>query len=188
MRKVDASTLIFAGVSILYPLVAALGVRVLGPGWVLAGLFILILLRAAPAIRSRVPGALTWGLLGAAALVALVALYDQALSVRLYPALMNAAMLMSFALSLWRGPSMIERFAPLLDPHYDERDAPYARTVTWVWCGFFVINGAASIWTALYADWNTWAIYNGIIAYAAMGALFLGEMLIRPRFLVRSKR
>lgn len=188
MRKVDASTLVFAGVSILYPLLAAVGVRVLGPGWVLAGLFILILLRAVPAIRSRVPGALTYGLLAAAGVVALVAIYDRALSVRLYPAVMNTAMLAAFALSLWRGPSMIERFAPLLDPHYDERDAPYARKVTWVWCGFFLLNGAISVWTALYADWNLWALYNGLVAYTAMGALFLGETLIRPRFLVRSKR
>ena len=36
-----------------------------------------------------------------------------------------------------------------------------------------------SDWTALYADWRTWALYNGVIAYVAMGALFAVEFAVR---------
>ena len=182
MRKVDVSSALFAVVSILYPLLAALGVRYVGPNWVLIGLFILIALRAAPALRAKVPGGLTWGLLFVAGAVALVALFNRELSVRLYPALMSAAMLLTFAQTIWRPPSMIERFARLVRPDLDEEGVRYARNVTLIWCAFFVANCAMGIWTALYADWTFWAFYNGVVAYIGIGALFFGEFLVRPLF------
>ncbi len=182
MRKVDVSAALFAGLSILYPLLAALGVRYVGPTWVLIGLFILIALRALPALKAKVPGGLTWGLVLVAGAVALVALYDRELSVRLYPALMSAAMLLTFAQTIWRPPSMIERFARLANPSLDEAGVRYARNVTLIWCAFFVLNCAIGIWTALYADWAMWALYNGLIAYIGIGVLFFGEFLVRPLF------
>lgn len=182
MRKVDVSSALFAVVSILYPLLAMIGVRTVGPQWVLIGLFILIALRAAPALRAKVPGGLTWGLIGVAAIVALVSLYDKTLSVRLYPPLMSAAMLLTFAQTLVSPPSMIERFARIVDPNLDERGVRYARNVTWVWCSFFVANCAIGIWTALAASWNFWALYNGVIAYVGIAILFFGEVLVRPYF------
>jgi uncharacterized membrane protein len=182
MRKVDASAALFAGASILYPLLAALGVHHVGPTWVLIGLFVLLALRALPALRGKVPGGLTWGLVGVAGIVAAVALYDRALSVRLYPALMSAAMLLTFAQTIWSPPSMIERFARLIEPDLDEVGVRYARNVTLIWCAFFVANCAMGIWTALYADWSFWTLYNGLIAYVGIGVLFFGEVLVRPLF------
>ena len=182
MRKVDASAALFAGVSILYPLLAALGVRHVGPNWVILGLLALIALRALPALRAKVPGGLTWGLLFVAGAVALVALIDRELSVRLYPALMSAAMLLTFAQTIWRPPSMIERFARLINPNLDEEGVRYARNVTLIWCAFFVANCAMGVWTALYADWPLWTLYNGLIAYIGIGILFFGEVLVRPLF------
>lgn len=182
MRKVDLPAVLFAGVSILYPLLAMLGVRYLGPTWVLVGLFVLLALRALPALKAKVPGGLTWGLLFVAAVVALVALYDRETSVRLYPALMSAAMLITFAQTIVSPPSMIERFARLVRPDLDEEGVRYARIVTLIWCAFFVVNCAMGVWTALYADWAFWALYNGVIAYIGMGVLFFGEFLVRPLF------
>lgn len=182
MRKVDVSAALFAGVSILYPLLAALGVRYVGPSWVLLGLFVLLALRALPALKAKVPGGLTWGLLFVAGAVALTALFDRELSVRLYPALMSAAMLLTFAQTIWRPPSMIERFARLVNPDLDERGVRYARNVTLIWCAFFVLNCAMGVWTALYADWTFWTFYNGVIAYIGIGVLFFGEFLVRPLF------
>src|SRR5688572_25917851 len=100
MRKVDASALVFAGVSILYPLIASFAVRSFGPGWVVAGLCVLLALRGLLGLKSKIPAALTYGLLAVAIGVGLVALYDRELSVRLYPAFMNAAMLIAFAETL----------------------------------------------------------------------------------------
>ncbi len=182
MRRVNPSVALFAGVSILYPLLAAFAVRTFGPGWVLVALFALLALRSVLGVAKKTPGGLTYGLILVAGALALVALYDRDLSVRLYPAFMNAAMLLAFAQTLWRGPSMIERFARLVEPELPASGVRYTRAVTWVWCGFFLINGAFATWTALYADWGIWTLYNGVIAYIAMGVLFLGELLVRPFF------
>lgn len=182
MRKVDASVALFAGVSILYPVIAAVAVHYFGPGWVVVGLLVLLALRAALGVVRKMPGGLTYGLLVVAALLALVALFDRALSVRLYPAFVNAAMLVTFAHSLWRPPSMIERFARIMEPDLPESGVRYTRVVTWIWCGFFVLNGAIAVWTAFFADWRVWSLYNGLIAYIAIGALLGGELLVRPFF------
>lgn len=182
MRKVDASVVIFAGVSILYPLVAAFAVRYFGPGWVLLALFALLALRSLLGLTRKVPGGLTYGLLFVAAALALVALVDRQLSVRLYPAFMNVAMLLAFAQTLMQPPSMIERFARLVEPELPETGVRYTRTVTWIWVGFFAVNGAIAAYTAFYANWSAWTLYNGVIAYVAMGALFVGEFIARPFF------
>jgi uncharacterized membrane protein len=182
MRKVDPSAVVFAGVSILYPVLAVIAVHTVGPGWVLLGLLAFLGIRAAFGLQRGVPGGLTYALLFVAAAMALAALYDRELSVRLYPAFMSATMLAAFGATLWRGPSMIERFARLVEPNLPESGVQYTRKVTWVWCLFFVVNGAIAVWTALYADWRAWTLYNGLISYLAMGVLFAGEMLVRPFF------
>ncbi len=181
MRKVDASAAALAALSIVYPLVAALLVRNVGPGWVVLGLLALLSLRGVLGLK-KIPGALTFGLLFVAAAVALVALYDGELSVRLYPAFMNAAMLIAFAQTLWVGPSMIERFARLAEPDLPDRGVRYTRVITWLWVIFFALNGAIAVWTAWFASWEIWTLYNGLIAYLAMAALFLGEMAVRGFF------
>ncbi|MEJ0058671.1 MAG: hypothetical protein WDM79_03345 [Terricaulis sp.] len=179
MTRIDVSAVLLAGISLLYPLLAALAVRSWGPGWVVVILCGLIAVRGLFGFARGIPSALTYGLLAVAALIALIALWDRELSVRLYPACMNAAMLIAFALTLRRGPSMIERFARLAEPNLPESGVRYTRTVTWVWVVFFLINGAIATWTALYADWDFWTLYNGLIAYLAMGALFAGEFIVR---------
>ncbi|MGH6952118.1 MAG: hypothetical protein ACREH4_14745, partial [Vitreimonas sp.] len=172
----------------LYPLLAALAVRAFGPGWVVLGLLVLLALRGLLGVKRGAPGGLTFALLFVAAAVALAALYDRELSVRLYPAFMNAAMLAAFAHTLWRGPSMIERFARLVEPDLPESGVRYTHAVTGVWCGFFLVNGAVAVWTAFYADWTLWTLYNGLIAYVAIATLFVGELLVRPFFRGRHAR
>jgi len=98
---------------------------------------------------------------------------------RLYPLFMNVAMLAAFAHTLWKPPSMIERFARLVEPNLPEAGVRYTRKVTWVWCAFLAGNGLAALWTALYASLEVWALYNGLIAYVLMGTLFGVELLVR---------
>ena len=59
----------------------------------------------------------------------------------------------------------------------------YTRRVTLAWCAFFVVNGAIAAWTAVYSSREAWVLYNGVIAYLAMGTLFAGERLLRRRLL-----
>jgi uncharacterized membrane protein len=167
--------------SLAYPLAALLLARPLGPAAVTIAMAAVLLLRFVLGIGRRTPAAMSVaGLLVAAAL--LVATWiNETLALRLYPALMNAAMLAAFLHTLWRPPSMIERFARLVEPDLPPEGVRYTRRVTGAWCVFFVVNGAIALWTALAASDEVWALYNGLIAYLLMGALAGGELLVRAR-------
>ncbi|MCH1919503.1 hypothetical protein L9G15_08675 [Shewanella sp. A3A] len=103
-----------------------------------------------------------------------------------YPLLINVTMLVLFASSLRKPPCMVERLARLAEPDLPETARPYLRKVTGLWCGVFVINGAAAAYTALYSSMQAWTLYNGFIAYLLIGALAGGEWLYRHFWLKRS--
>ncbi len=179
MKRIDLSALVLGLLALVYPIAAVITVRTLGPLWVIGVLCALLALRGALGWTRKAPVSLTLALIGVACAMALTAAYDQQLSVRLYPAFMNAAFFSAFSLSLLRGPSMIERLARLHEPDLPPSGVRYTRRVTWVWIGFFVLNGGVAVWTALYADWHTWTLFNGVIAYVAMAVLFAIEFAIR---------
>lgn len=118
-------------------------------------------------------------------LAAAAALGNALLPLKLYPALVNAVLLTVFAVSLMHPPSAIERLARLREPDLPPAAIAYTRKVTWVWCGFFVVNGTLALATALWADAATWALYNGLIAYGLIGTLFAIEWLVRRRVRAR---
>ncbi|MGE5467981.1 MAG: hypothetical protein ACM3Y9_11215 [Ignavibacteria bacterium] len=169
-----------------YPLIIYFGIKLFEPRTVALALGATLLLRHRQgagrllAGLSRVETATLAGLLGLAALAAIV--NSEAL-LRFYPVAVSVGMLSLFGLSLKFPPSMVERFARLRDPELPPDGVRYTRRVTQVWCAFFVANGAAAAWTAVYASRDVWALYNGLIAYVLMGALFAGEWLVR-RFAV----
>jgi len=113
---------------------------------------------------------------------ALVMATNEEALLRLYPAAVSTSMLCLFGGSLLQPPSMIERLARLQEPGLSAEGVRYTRHVTQAWCVFFVVNGALAVYTALWASREAWALYNGCIAYIAMGCLFLGERLLRQRF------
>jgi uncharacterized membrane protein len=98
---------------------------------------------------------------------------------RFYPVLVNISMLAVFAFSLRWPPTIIERLARLREPDLDAHALTYIRHVTQAWCIFFVINGSISAWTAVAGDWQMWTLYNGLVSYVLMGAMFAGEWLVR---------
>jgi uncharacterized membrane protein len=104
------------------------------------------------------------------------------LPLKLYPVLVNAALLGAFGYSLIFPPSMIERFARMREPDLPPRAIHYTYRVTQIWCGFFVLNGMIAVITALWASPTTWSVYNGLVAYLLMGLLFAGEYAVRRRF------
>lgn len=104
---------------------------------------------------------------------------------RLYPVCVNGLMLVLFGASLLKPPSIVERMARIWDPDLPVAAIGYTRRVTEVWCVFFVLNGSAALVTAVAADIETWAFYNGVVSYILMGILFAGEYLIRRRVLRR---
>ncbi|CAJ0699779.1 hypothetical protein [Ralstonia holmesii] len=110
---------------------------------------------------------------------AAVAITDSELLLRLYPALVNAGLLLSFAATLRSGPSMIEKFARMRLPDLQPRAVCYTRRVTQAWCVFFALNGVTAMIAALYWSRGAWALYNGVIAYVLVGVLVVAEMAFR---------
>jgi uncharacterized membrane protein len=98
-----------------------------------------------------------------------------------YPTLVNLVLLMVFVHSLFYPPAVITRLARIREPELPAAAVPYTRKVTVVWSVFFLLNGSASIFTAIWTTAETWTLYNGFIAYVLMAALFGGEWLVRAR-------
>ncbi len=136
------------------------------------------------AARLRELTRLDWVLAGLLACSsAAIAATNSEMLLRLYPVMVNAALLLRFAATLHHGPSMVEKFARLRTPDLPPRAVLYTRRVTQVWCGFFALNGLIAALIALHGSRQTWALYNGAIAYALVGLLIVGEITFRSLFI-----
>ncbi|WP_312788169.1 acyl carrier protein [Stenotrophomonas indicatrix] len=172
-----ARMVVVAAISLAYPVLVYAAMGRFEPRWLALLLFALALLRA---LSTRQP--LWWAAAAGAGLLAgLATVLNQALPLKLYPALVNVVMLTVFATSLRFGPPLVERLARLQEPDLPPFAVIYTRRVTQVWCGFFVLNGGLALLTALYASDRVWMLYNGLLAYVMMGLLFGGEWLVRRR-------
>ena len=125
---------------------------------------------------------LWWFAAAGAGVLALVAtVFNQAMPLKLYPALVNLVMLMVFGLSLRFPPTVVERLARLQQPDLPAAGVRYTRRVTQVWCAFFILNGSLATVTAVWASDQVWVLYNGFLAYVMIAVLFAGEWLVRQR-------
>ncbi len=167
----------------LYPLLVYAAIGRVGPGGVAAILGAVCLVRL---VLLRLRGRAAFGgpylellCVGGMALAAVSFWLDSSGAVLYYPVLVNAALLRVFAASLVSPPSVVERIARLREPALPPTAVVYTRRVTVAWAVFFVLNGAAAFYTARYTPLETWALYNGLIAYLLMAALFAVELAIR---------
>ena len=164
---------------VLYPLLVYVGIQHLGPRILAAVLLIAASARLIAAKIARQPmGNSSWLLLAAAAATGITLATGSVIGLKFYPVLVSAVMLALFGYSLWQPPSMVERFARLQQADLPAQAIPYTRAVTWVWCGFFIANGAIASATVFMSD-QIWALYNGLISYVLMGLLMAGEYLVR---------
>jgi uncharacterized membrane protein len=166
-------------VLLAWPFVVYWGLRELTARTVALVLLAVLLLRLLASGMAAV-GSRAAIVLGAV-LAAVAAAGDAALPLKLYPVAVNAALLGVFAGSLWRGPPVVERLARLRESVLEPEAVAYCRAVTRAWCIFFVGNGAIALATALAASDETWVLYNGVIAYLLIAAMFGGEWLVRKR-------
>jgi uncharacterized membrane protein len=171
------SALIFLG----YPALAYFGLAHLGARS--AALLLLLAVAASQLPRLIVrPGALrglAWLGLAVGALLALAALLDDSRFILAYPALVNFVLLSQFGWTLHSLPPMVERFARLQVDDLDAAETRYCRSVTLVWCGFFLFNGFAAALLAFLGSREWWALYTGLVAYLLMGSLFTVEYVVR---------
>jgi uncharacterized membrane protein len=171
----------------LYPLLVYFGLQYLGAAWIAVLLvaicaFRLVVLRARGA-RAAGVAPHVWLLCGGGIAVATLSILQRSADAILYyPVVMNAGMLLIFAHSLVYPPTIVERIARLMEPDLPPEGVRYTRCVTIAWVVFFICNGAAALYTALFTSFKIWALYNGAVAYALIGAMFAGELLTRMWF------
>ncbi|MBV8249511.1 MAG: hypothetical protein JO200_13790 [Comamonas sp.] len=181
MRK--GATWALLVLTLLYPLGVYAALGHVPAHWLAAALVLLALARAWSSRQGF------WVLVAAgAAMLALASWWQgDARAVKLYPVLVNAVLLAVFGWSLRRPPSVVERVARLQQPDLPAAAVAYTARVTALWCGFFVLNGTVAAYTALYSSNAAWALYNGLLAYVAMGLLMAGEWLVRRRVQARHR-
>lgn len=170
-------TVLVALATLAYPLAIYLALGRIEPRWMALALVTLALARA---WVTRQPFWLA-AAAGAAVLGLASLLGNAVLPLQLYPVLVNGIFLVVFGISLAKPPTAVERLARLTQPDLPPAGVVYTRKVTQLWCGFFVLNGAAALATALWASHEVWALYNGLLAYVLMGIVFAGEWLVRQR-------
>jgi uncharacterized membrane protein len=167
---------------ICYPLFIYAGLRSAGPRVVAVALGIALALHGAVAFgRQRRPLVSAVGLPAAClgGMIALAGFLNEGQFFLLVPTLVNAALLMGFARTLWRGPSMAETFARLRGRELPQDEVVYCRNNTIMWCLFFTFNGSVSLWLALNASLEWWAFYTGGLSYVLLGSLFGVELVYR---------
>jgi uncharacterized membrane protein len=168
--------LLAVAVTVVYPLALWWGQGYFEPR-VLAVLLLLVVVGRMHALRmSR---AVAWWIAGTLSLIGFAVWANVILPLKLYPALVNFALLGVFAYSLVFPPPVVERLARLREPDLPPAAMGYTRRVTQIWCGFFAANGTIALATALWSSPAVWWLYNGFIAYLLMGILFAGEYCVR---------
>jgi uncharacterized membrane protein len=176
---------ILAGLgSVLYPFLVYFGLPHLPPGPLVAlavGLGGLHLLHRRPI--SLMP---RWSfLLIPCVLLALLALRP-VLAAQAYPPLVSLSLAATFAWSLARPPTLIERVARLTTPDLSPKAVAYTRTVTKVWTVFFLANAAIASVCTLWFTVAIWTLWTGLVSYLLIGILFAGEVMVRRRKLQRA--
>ncbi len=161
--------LVFAGVS-------RFGVR--RTALALGALLVPALVRAATKGRAHLLTALALPLT-TAALLAVSAVLDDGRFMLAYPVLVNAALLAQFGLSLRGARPIVERFARLQVADLSDAERRYCRSVTIVWCAFFLWNGATAAALAAFAPRSWWAGYTGVVSYVLVGVVFAVEYVVR---------
>jgi uncharacterized membrane protein len=131
--------------------------------------------RAEPVARRRVLVPVA-----AAGLPALVAVASGDPRLLLFvPALASLGLLFGFARTLRRGPPLVETIARFQVGELSPAEVRYCRAVTWVWCGFFAANAVVAGSLALLGSLAAWALWTGVVSYAAVGLLFAAELIVR---------
>ncbi|WP_233520619.1 COG4648 family protein [Flocculibacter collagenilyticus] len=175
----------FFGVSLgiatlLYPVMVFAGMQYFEPVYVALVMLIIVTLKlfSQKALLKKLPWLKLTSVVGIACLI--FSIFEQsAKGILFYPVLINCAMLAVFGYSLIKKPTVVETLARLSEPDLDENGVKYTEKVTKVWCLFFSVNGGIAAITAMYYSLEVWTLYNGLIAYIAMGLMMGVEWIVR---------
>lgn len=102
-------------------------------------------------------------------------LWNGPMATLMYPVIVSISMAGLLGWSLIYPPSLIERFARLMEPDLDARGVAYTRKVTVVWLCFTLFNAGLALTTVMLNDLHLWMYYNGFISYLLIGLLMGGS-------------
>ncbi|MDH3602368.1 MAG: hypothetical protein OEU26_22365 [Candidatus Tectomicrobia bacterium] len=166
--------------AVLYPLAMYAGLRTFSPRLVaiLFGLMVIV----GTVLKKRAPYTLRLlaPVIGVMLLCLISAFLNRSHFMLYLPVLISVNLLISFGYTLFQPPSMVAIFAQRATAMtFNEEQLRYCRQVTLIWVIFFVFNGTVAGLTACCAALEVWSLYNGLIAYGAMGLLFATELFYR---------
>lgn len=112
-------------------------------------------------------------------LLAMAIMSDSEKSLLLLPTVINLAFFLIFSTTLLKPPPIAERIARLTTTSITNEQKRYCYTVTALWSLLFLFNTATSLVTALFCDIRIWTLFNGLIVYFLIAALFTAEVTYR---------
>ena len=165
-----------------YPVLVYLALPLASPRALGLGILTVFALRLAVVARGSI---VSWlrlaGPVAAAVVAASVAslVWNDPRALLLTPALVNFALLATFALSFAARETTIEALAQAQVGTLSAEEHRYCRVLTVLWCAFFLANGVVATKLALDGSRENWALYTGLVAYVLMGIFFAGEFIYR---------
>ena len=166
-------------VGVTYPFVVYFGLQVFSPLAIALSLLLFLSFRVVLQWREKKEKIHLISLALTISIVAGLVLIDVLMAVKSYPIALCLSLAAVFGYSLIYPPTIIERFAKMVEPNLNENGILYTRNVTITWIAFFILNSGISLWTALYENIETWALYNGFLSYIFMGCIFMIEFIVR---------
>lgn len=77
--------------------------------------------------------------------------------------------------------SLIGRIAEQVHGRLTPAMVAYTRQVTIAWVVYFALMASASVWVYLSEPWSAWSLLANLVTPLAIGAMFVGEHLLRYR-------
>jgi acyl-coenzyme A synthetase/AMP-(fatty) acid ligase/uncharacterized membrane protein/3-hydroxymyristoyl/3-hydroxydecanoyl-(acyl carrier protein) dehydratase len=156
--------------------------------YIVAGLVSALIIRAV--MQYRAQGAADIYSASALPVIAImigIFFWNEQLAALIYPVIMSASFALLLGWTLIYPPSLIERFARIVEPDLNEDGVRYTYKVTIVWMGYSLFNATASLFTVFWGDKDLWLLYNGFISYVLMGLLMGSEFLFRKYYRAKKK-
>ncbi len=163
----------------VYPFFVYFYLGNLPPGVFVLCALVLIAVRVAGSMNGVLGRFVPITMAAAAAALAATAAIDRDAAARAYPVLMSLSTAALFGYSLASPPSLIERMMRLRGAPPSPEAAAYMRKVTVLWAVTLVANAAVSAATAIWGDLRVWTLYNGLLSYLVLGAVFAVEFAVR---------
>jgi uncharacterized membrane protein len=163
-------------VLLLYPALVYFGLQYLGVRWTALAVLILVGRRfVVAALTQRSTSKIVLVQAGAmVTILALAALTDHPLGLRLAPFAVSLTFIATFAISLKTRP-IIERFARMMRPDLPPDEVAYCRRLTHVWIGVLTANSLLLLAAVFVERDSLWTILVGPVSYGLFGVVFMVE-------------